>query len=123
MSEEKLKSVDPATVELIEKAEKENISTAFSRADTIKPCPIGVEESCCKICAMGPCRMPRSKKGGEEKERVGVCGATIDTVVARNFARKSRQVPHHTRTTPGKWWRLFSRPPGVRLRVFPSKMR
>src|SRR5208337_5321133 len=36
---------------------------------------------------MGPCRMPRAKKG-EEKKRQGVCGATIDTVVARNFARK-----------------------------------
>ena len=88
MSDAKLRSVDPATVELLEKAEKDNVSTAFFRADTMKPCPIGVEESCCKICAMGPCRMPRSKKGGEEKERVGVCGATIDTVVARNFARK-----------------------------------
>ncbi len=87
MSDEKIRSVDPATIELLDKAEKENVSTAFFRADAMKPCPIGVEESCCKICSMGPCRMPRSKKG-EEKERTGVCGATIDTVVARNFARK-----------------------------------
>ncbi|OPY67687.1 MAG: Carbon monoxide dehydrogenase/acetyl-CoA synthase subunit beta [Syntrophorhabdaceae bacterium PtaU1.Bin034] len=82
-------SVDPATVELLQKASKEKISTAFSRADELKPCPIGVEESCCKICAMGPCRLPRPKKGGdEERTRAGVCGATIDTIVARNFARK-----------------------------------
>ncbi|MCX5802881.1 MAG: carbon monoxide dehydrogenase, partial [Proteobacteria bacterium] len=87
MSEKRIKSIDEATIELIQKAERENISTVFSRADEIKPCPIGVEESCCKICAMGPCRLPRSKKG-EKKERIGVCGATIDTVVARNFARK-----------------------------------
>jgi anaerobic carbon-monoxide dehydrogenase catalytic subunit len=87
MSEDRVRSVDKATVQLLEKAQRENISTVFSRADETKPCPIGVEESCCKICAMGPCRMPRSKKG-EEKERRGVCGATIDTVVARNFARK-----------------------------------
>ena len=88
MSEEKVRSVDKATIELLGKAEKENVSTAFFRADAMKPCPIGVEESCCKICAMGPCRMPRSKKAGEEAKRMGVCGATIDTVVARNFARK-----------------------------------
>jgi carbon-monoxide dehydrogenase catalytic subunit len=88
MSDEKVHSVDQATIELIGKAEKENVSTAFFRAEVMKPCPIGVEESCCKICSMGPCRLPRSKKGGEEKERTGVCGATIDTVVARNFARK-----------------------------------
>ncbi|MBA4389884.1 MAG: carbon-monoxide dehydrogenase catalytic subunit [Syntrophus sp. (in: bacteria)] len=87
MPEEKERSIDGATVELIKKAERENISTVFSRADVMKPCPIGVEESCCKICGMGPCRLPRSKKD-EGKARVGVCGATIETVVARNFARK-----------------------------------
>jgi len=87
MSEETPRSIDKATVELLEKAKKEEISTVFFRADEIKPCPIGVEESCCKICAMGPCRLPRTKKGVQQ-ERKGVCGATIDTIVARNFARK-----------------------------------
>jgi anaerobic carbon-monoxide dehydrogenase catalytic subunit len=87
MSDDKERSIDGATTELIEKARKDNVSTVFFRADDMKPCPIGVEESCCKICAMGPCRMPRSKKD-DQKERKGVCGATIETVVARNFARK-----------------------------------
>ena len=87
MSEETPRSIDKATVELLEKAKKEEISTVFFRADEIKPCPIGVEESCCKICAMGPCRLPRTKKD-IQRERKGVCGATIETVVARNFARK-----------------------------------
>jgi carbon-monoxide dehydrogenase catalytic subunit len=87
MADEKVRSIDKATLELLEKAKKENILTVFDRADAMKPCPIGVEESCCKVCGMGPCRLPRSKKG-EEKERVGLCGATIETIVARNFARK-----------------------------------
>ena len=87
MAEEKVRSIDKATLELLDKAKKENIITVFDRADNLKPCPIGIEESCCKVCAMGPCRLPRSKKG-EEKERVGVCGATVETIVARNFARK-----------------------------------
>lgn len=87
MANETPRSIDGATVALVEKAEREGVSTVFSRADDIKPCPIGVEESCCKICSMGPCRLPRSKKD-PEKKRVGVCGATIETVVARNFARK-----------------------------------
>lgn len=81
------KSIDKATLELIGKAVKDSIVTVFDRADEMKPCPIGVEESCCKVCSMGPCRLPRPKKG-EEKKRVGVCGATIETIVARNFARK-----------------------------------
>jgi anaerobic carbon-monoxide dehydrogenase catalytic subunit len=87
MADEKIRSIDKATTEMIEKARELKISTSFFRADEMKPCPIGVEESCCKICAMGPCRLPRSKKD-EDKARMGVCGATIDTVVARNFARK-----------------------------------
>ena len=85
---ERVRSIDNAAITLIEKAQKENVSTVFFRADELKPCPIGVEESCCKICAMGPCRLPRPKKAGEEKDRAGVCGATIETIVARNFARK-----------------------------------
>jgi anaerobic carbon-monoxide dehydrogenase catalytic subunit len=85
---EKIRSIDNAAITLIEKAQKENVSTVFFRADELKPCPIGVEESCCKICGMGPCRLPRPKKAGEEKDRAGVCGATIETIVARNFARK-----------------------------------
>jgi len=87
MSEETPKSIDKATIELIEKAKKDGIHTVFSRAEEIKPCPIGIDESCCKICAMGPCRWPRARQD-VQKKRVGVCGATVDTIVARNFARR-----------------------------------
>jgi len=46
----------------------------------MKPCPIGAKGACCKNCSMGPCRLV---KPGQ----TGVCGATIETVAARNFAR------------------------------------
>ncbi len=43
---------------------------------------------CCKNCAMGPCRLPLPKGGIEgEDERKGLCGATANTIAARNFAR------------------------------------
>jgi len=74
---------NPANKSMLEKASCEGISTMFDRAAAMKPCPIGSSGSCCKMCAMGPCRLV--SKGGEEK--CGVCGATIHTVVARNFAR------------------------------------
>ena len=61
----------------------EGISTLFSRADEIKPCTIGAEGSCCRICAMGPCRIT----GKDKEEKTGVCGATPSTIAARNFAR------------------------------------
>ena len=92
MPEEKqAKSIDKATLEMIDKACEEGITTVFDRAEKMKPCPIGADGSCCKNCAMGPCRVPLAK-GKEEtpeekKARVGVCGATAETISARNFAR------------------------------------
>ena len=74
------RSADPAVVELLEYACELDCMTTFDRADDMAPCPIGQESKCCKNCSMGPCRLV---KPGQ----TGVCGATIDTVVARNFAR------------------------------------
>ncbi|MBN1161411.1 MAG: anaerobic carbon-monoxide dehydrogenase catalytic subunit [Dehalococcoidales bacterium] len=92
MPEEKQdKSIDQATQELIEKAEKEGINTAFDRADSLKPCPIGAAGSCCKHCGMGPCRVPlpkgKEETPEEKQKRRGVCGATAETIAARNFIR------------------------------------
>jgi anaerobic carbon-monoxide dehydrogenase catalytic subunit len=88
---EQPKSVDRATLEMLAKAKADHVSTAFDRAEEMRPCPIGAEGSCCKNCAMGPCRVPAPKKKAEtETERAkrrGVCGATAETIAARNFAR------------------------------------
>jgi carbon-monoxide dehydrogenase catalytic subunit len=92
MAEEKQqKSIDKATLELIDKAGADGVNTAFDRAESLKPCPIGSVGSCCKNCGMGPCRIPLAK-GKEEtpeekKRRRGVCGATAETIAARNFIR------------------------------------
>ncbi len=86
-----IKSVDPATLKVLAKAKADKVSTVFDRAEEMKPCPIGAEGSCCKHCAMGPCRVPPSKKKGEAEadkaKRRGVCGATAETIATRNFAR------------------------------------
>jgi carbon-monoxide dehydrogenase catalytic subunit len=76
------RSIDPAAIEILSWVDDAEISTAFSRADAMRPCPIGSGSTgtCCKVCYMGPCRL--TKEG-----QVGVCGATIDTIVARNLAR------------------------------------
>jgi len=90
--EETKKSIDPATLDMIEKAENDGVSTVFERAENMKACPIGAEGSCCSNCAMGPCRvpLPRNKEETPEdrKKRRGVCGATAETIAARNFLRK-----------------------------------
>lgn len=78
-----IKSIDPAAIAMLEKAKFEGVSTAFSRVDTMKPCPIGAEGACCSLCEMGPCRFV----GKNQEEMVGICGATLATIAARNLAR------------------------------------
>jgi anaerobic carbon-monoxide dehydrogenase catalytic subunit len=78
MAEEK--SCDRAALEMITCCEDAEVETAFDRAAQSKPCPIGSESLCCKMCFMGPCRLVG-------KTTRGVCGATRGTVAARNFAR------------------------------------
>ena len=72
-----------ATAQMLEKAERDGVETAFHRATTMKACPIGADSACCKHCSMGPCRLISKDPYG----KVGVCGATIDTIQSRNFAR------------------------------------
>jgi anaerobic carbon-monoxide dehydrogenase catalytic subunit len=72
-----------ATAQMLEKARRDGVETAFDRAATMKACPIGADSACCKHCSMGPCRLNAKDPYG----KVGVCGATIDTIMARNFAR------------------------------------
>ena len=74
------RSLDPAAREMLIRADELGLETAFSRADQMAPCPIGSTGNCCKVCFMGPCRLV---KDGQ----TGVCGATIETITARNFAR------------------------------------
>jgi carbon-monoxide dehydrogenase catalytic subunit len=71
---------DPAAQEMLIWADDLGIGTAFSRADAMSPCNIGSAGMCCKLCGMGPCRL--TKEG-----QTGVCGATIDTIQARNLIR------------------------------------
>lgn len=72
-----------STRQMLKKAERDGVETAFHRALSMKACPIGADSACCKHCSMGPCRLNARDPYG----KVGVCGATIDTIMARNFAR------------------------------------
>ena len=81
-------TIDPASQEMIARAQKMGIDTVFDRAVQMKPCNIGIQGICCKNCAMGPCRLPLPKGGIEgEDTRKGLCGATANTIAARNFIR------------------------------------
>jgi carbon-monoxide dehydrogenase catalytic subunit len=89
--ERKKRSIDIASLELMDKACADEVSLAFDRAEHMKPCPIGAVGSCCKNCGMGPCRVPlpkgKEETAEEKRKRRGVCGATAETIAARNFIR------------------------------------
>ena len=45
-------------------------------------CGFGLQGVCCRLCANGPCRItPKAPRG--------ICGATADVIVARNFLREN----------------------------------
>jgi carbon-monoxide dehydrogenase catalytic subunit len=78
------KSIDSSVNETLEQLEKKNIETVFDRAAQQKPhCGFGELGLCCHVCYMGPCRI---NPAGKKPQR-GVCGATAEVIVARNFCR------------------------------------
>ncbi|HIJ79121.1 MAG: anaerobic carbon-monoxide dehydrogenase catalytic subunit [Desulfobulbaceae bacterium] len=60
------------------------INTAYDRVKSrgMSACLFGSGGTCCRNCNMGPCQII----DGVE-DMIGICGATADTVAARNFAR------------------------------------
>ena len=77
----KERSVDPASQKLLKRAEEQNIMTVWDRFEVMSPqCKFGQLGICCRICKMGPCRITR-------RAEQGICGASADTIVARNFIR------------------------------------
>jgi len=61
-----------------------NVKTAYDRVASrgMSACLFGSGGTCCRNCNMGPCQII----DGVET-MLGICGATADTVAARNFSR------------------------------------
>ena len=78
------KSIDPVTIEALEKADSQGLSTIWSRHQKMLPlCGFGELGICCTVCYMGPCRIDPFGEGAQ----VTICGADADTIAARNLAR------------------------------------
>jgi carbon-monoxide dehydrogenase catalytic subunit len=79
------RSIDPATQEMLARAEELGLETAWDRYEAMLPqCGFGELGVCCRNCNMGPCRISPFE---EEGPKAGVCGATADIIVARNLIR------------------------------------
>jgi len=75
-------SVDAASQEMIDRAGKAGLKTPWDRLKAQTPqCKFGKNGVCCRNCSMGPCRIG-------PKAPVGICGADVNTIVARNLLRQ-----------------------------------
>ncbi|SHJ09141.1 Ni-dependent carbon monoxide dehydrogenase precursor [Geosporobacter subterraneus DSM 17957] len=85
MSDQFISIYQTSEEQLLEKAVQDGVETMWDRKAAMKaPCGFGEKGICCRICAMGPCRIsPVAGKGAQR----GICGATADVIVARNLAR------------------------------------
>ena len=76
------RAMDRTDQEIIRKTIEEGVETAWDRFALQQPqCGFGQLGVCCNNCAMGPCRI--DPFGGKTSR--GVCGADVDTIVARNL--------------------------------------
>lgn len=80
----KEKSKDRKAESQPQKKAQQGVETVWDRSELQKPrCGFGEQGLCCRICYMGPCRInPRGKP-----PQTGVCGASAEVIIARNFAR------------------------------------
>ena len=80
----KQRSSEKAAQEMIDRMAKAGQENAWDRLEQQEPqCGFGRLGICCRICTMGPCRIDPFGEGPQ----LGVCGANVDTIVARNFLR------------------------------------
>ena len=77
------KSIDGASLQMIDKACADCVGTVWDRFEAQQPqCGFGELGVCCRNCLSGPCRV---NPFGEPS--AGICGASADTIVARNLLR------------------------------------
>lgn len=80
----KNQSVDKAAQKMLKNIADADFETAWQRFQNQLPqCGFGKLGLCCRICAMGPCRIDPFEDGPQE----GICGADADTIAARNLLR------------------------------------
>jgi len=78
------KTIDSASQKILDRADQQGIQTIWDRFSAQSPqCGFGELGICCRNCLQGPCRIDPFGEGATQ----GACGASADTIVARNLCR------------------------------------
>ncbi len=80
-SADKCYSAHASVTDMQERLQEMGVDTVFDRYKQQQPqCGFGMQGVCCQLCSHGPCRItPKAPRA--------ICGATADTIVARNLVR------------------------------------
>ncbi|MEW6665186.1 MAG: anaerobic carbon-monoxide dehydrogenase catalytic subunit [Thermodesulfobacteriota bacterium] len=78
------KTIDSASRKILDLADRQGIQTIWDRFTAQSPqCGFGELGICCRNCLQGPCRIDPFGEAATQ----GACGASADTIVARNLCR------------------------------------
>ena len=78
------KSIDRSVDYVLENIKNKGIETTWDRLEQQQPiCGFGELGICCRNCFLGPCRIDPFGMGPQK----GVCGASAEIIVSRNFGR------------------------------------
>jgi carbon-monoxide dehydrogenase catalytic subunit len=79
------RSISLDSIQMLQVAKEMGIETVWDRYEKQQPqCGFGETGLCCRHCLQGPCRIDPF---GSTGPKLGICGATADTIVARGLAR------------------------------------
>lgn len=79
------RSISIDSIQLLQVTKELGIDTVWDRYEKQQPqCGFGETGLCCRHCLQGPCRIDPF---GNTGPKVGICGASADTIVARGLAR------------------------------------
>ena len=79
-----VRTMDESSTAVLNAVGREVVETVWDRFEKQSPqCGFGELGTCCRNCLQGPCRIDPFGGGATQ----GACGATADTIVARNLGR------------------------------------
>ena len=79
------RSISLDSIQMLKVTKEMGIETVWDRYEKQQPqCGFGETGLCCRHCLQGPCRIDPF---GSTGPKVGICGASADTIVARGLAR------------------------------------
>ena len=95
------RSISLDSIQMLKITKEMGIDTVWDRYEKQQPqCGFGETGLCCRHCLQGPCRIDPF---GTTGPKLGICGASADTIVARGLARNIAAGSSSDLPMPSTW--------------------